>query len=105
MVTPSPQAVVDSGAPLDVRFATGAFAYRSGDMLPEADLRRLHLASPGALVRLLDEAPPPAMVTGYEPPTGRFHRNVDDDFRAYGRARGYRRLVSPDGRAELWMRP
>ena len=105
VVTPSPQAVVDSGAPLDVRFATGAFAYRSGDMLPEADLRRLHLASPGALVRLLDEAPPPAMVTGYEPPTGRFHRNVDDDFRAYGRARGYRRLVSPDGRAELWMRP
>ncbi len=105
VVTPSPQAVVDSGAPLDVRFATGAFAYRSGDMLAEPELRRLHLASPGALGRLLDEAPPAAMVTGYEPSTGRLHRNLDDDFRAYGRARGYRRLASPDGRAELWIRP
>ena len=104
VATPSPQAVADSGAPLDVRFATGAFAYRSGDMLSETELRGLHLASPSALGRLLDEAPPAAIVTGYEPSTGRFHRNLDDDFRAYARLRGYRRLVSPDGKAELWIR-
>ncbi len=104
VATPSPQAVADSGAPLDVRFATGAFAYRSGDMLSETELRGLHLASPSALGRLLDEAPPAAIVTGYEPSTGRFHRNLDDDFRAYARLRGYRRLVSPDGKSELWIR-
>ena len=105
IATPSPQAVTDSGAPLDVRFATGAFAYRSGNMLSEIELRRLHLASPAALGHFLDESPPAAIVTGYEPSTGRFHRNIDDDFRAYAGNRSYRRLVSPDGRAELWIKP
>ncbi len=105
IATPSPHAVADSGAPLDPRFATGAFAYRSGNMLSETDLRRLHLASPAALGRFLDEAPPAAIVTGYEPSTGRFHRNIDDDFRAYASARSYRRLVGPDGEGELWIRP
>ncbi len=105
VATPSPQVVADSGAPLDVRFATGAFAYRSGNMLSETELRRLHLASPETLGRFLDESPPAAIVTGYEPTTGRFHRNIDDDFRAYARARSYRRLVGPDGEGELWIKP
>lgn len=104
IATPSPHAVADSGEPLDVRFATGAFAYRSGDLLSEAELRRMHLASPATLALLLDEAPPAAIVTGYEPPSGRTGRNIDDDFRAYAEARGYRRLVSPDGKAQLWIR-
>ena len=105
ITTPSPHAVADSGQPIDPRFASGAFPYRSGDMLGEAELRRLHLVSPSTLARFLDEAPPAAIVTGYEPPSGRIHRNIDDDFRAYAHARAYRRLVSPDGQAELWMRP
>ena len=105
IVTPSPHAVADSGRPIDPRFASGAFPYRSGDMLSAPELRRLHLASPATLQAFLDEAPPDAIVTGYEPATGRLHRNVDDDFRAYARARGYLRRVSPDGKAELWIRP
>ena len=105
IVTPSPHVVADSGRPIDPRFASGAFPYRSGDMLSGPELQRLHLASPATLGAALDEAPPDAIVTGYEPATGRFHRNVDDDFRAYARARRYLRRVSPDGRAELWIRP
>ena len=105
IVTPAPQAVLDSGRALDPRFVSGGFAYRSGDMLTDAELRRLHLTSPRTLARDLDAEPPAAIVTGYEPPAGRTHRNIDDDFRAYARARGYRRLVSPDGVAELWLRP
>ena len=105
IVTPAPQAVLDSGEALDPRFASGAFAYRSGDMLTDAQLRRLHLTSPRTLARDLDAKPPGAVVTGYEPPSGRTHRNIDDDFRAYARTRGYLRLVSPDGMAELWLRP
>lgn len=104
VVTPSPQAVLDSGAALDPRFSSGAFAYRSGDMLDDDRLRRLHLTSPRTLVRDLDARPPGAIVTGYEPASGRTHRDVDDDFRAFARARGYRRIVSPDGVAELWIR-
>ena len=105
VATPSPQAVLDSGAVLDPRFSSGAFAYRSGDMLDDGELGRLHLTSPRTLARDLDAAPPGAIVTGYETPAGRARRNIDDDFRAYARARGYRRTVSPDGVAELWIRP
>ena len=104
IVTPSPHAVADSGQAIDPRFASGAFPYRSGDLLNDAEQSRLHLASPRTLGRVLDSAPPAAIVTGFEEPAGRMARNVDDDFRAYARARGYRRLVGPDGRAELWLR-
>ena len=104
VATPSPQAVLDSGAVLDPRFSSGAFAYRSADMLTNAELARLHLTSPRTLARDFDARPPAAIVTGYEPPSGRTRRNVDDDFRAYARSRGYRRLVAPDGPGELWIR-
>lgn len=105
IATPSPQVALDSGRPLDPRFASGAFAYRSGDMVADDQQRRLHIASPRTLDRFLDEAPPAAIVTGYEPPTGKMRRNVDDDFRAYAQSRGYLRLPSPYGRAELFIRP
>jgi 4-amino-4-deoxy-L-arabinose transferase-like glycosyltransferase len=105
IATPSPQVVADSGVPIDPRFASGAFAYRSADMVSDEVQRRLHIVSPRTLARALDEAPPAAIVTGYEPPTGKMRRNVDDDFRAYAISRGYRRLLSPYGRAELYIRP
>jgi 4-amino-4-deoxy-L-arabinose transferase-like glycosyltransferase len=105
IATPSPQVVADSGKPIDPRFASGAFAYRSADMVPDAEQRRLHIVSPRTLARALDAAPPAAIVTGYEPPTGKMRRNVDDDFRAYAMSRGYQPLRSPYDRAELWIRP
>lgn len=104
VITPSPQAMLDSGAALDPRFSSGAFAYRSGNMLDDGQLRRLHLASPRTLSRDLDARPPSAIVTGYEPLSGKTRRDIDDDFRAYARARGYVLLRSPDGAAELWIR-
>ena len=104
LVTPSPQVVLDSGAALDPRFSSGAFAYRSGDMLDDAQLRRLHLTSPRTLARDLDARPPSAIVTGLEPLSGKTRRDIDDDFRAYARARGYALSRSPDGVAELWIR-
>ncbi len=105
VATPSPHAVIDSGYPLDPRFASGAFLYRSGDMLPEAQLRRLRAASPSTLAHLLDEAPPGAIVVGFEQPEGPARRNLDDDFRAYATSRGYRREADPPGRAEIYIRP
>lgn len=105
IATPSPQVTVDSSEPTDPRFASGAFAYRSGDMVPYDQQQRLHILGPATLARGLDAAPPAAIVTGYEPPTGKMKRNVDDDFRAYAMSRGYRRILSPYGRAELLIRP
>ena len=101
----APQVVVDTGYPLDPRFASGAFLYRSGDMLPATELRRLHAVSPANLAAFLDEAPPAAIVTGYERPEGPAKRNLDDDLRAYASARGYVRQTDPTGRAELYVRP
>ncbi len=104
VATLSPRAVLDSGAVLDPRFTAGAFAYRTGDLVPDIQQRRLHMTSPRTLAGVLDAAPPAALVTGYEQPAGVHRRNVDDDLRAYARARGYQRRVSPDGVAELWLR-
>ncbi|HEY5411510.1 MAG TPA: phospholipid carrier-dependent glycosyltransferase [Caulobacteraceae bacterium] len=105
VATLSPRAVLDSGAALDPRFAAGAFAYRTGDLVPDAEQRRLHMTSPRTLASDLDATPPAALVTGYEQPAGLHRRNVDDDLRAYARSRGYQRRVSPDGVAELWLNP
>ncbi len=101
----SPQVVLDSGYPIDPRFASGAFLYRSGDLLSAAQLRRLHAVSPHTLGAVLDEAPPVAIVTGYERPEGPAKRNLDDDLRAYAEAHGYAREADPAGRAELYIRP
>ncbi len=103
IVTPSPQAVADSGYPLDPRLAAGPFFYRTGDLVSDSQQRRLHAISPRSLAAFLDEVPPAAIVVGLEPRQG--GRSVDDDFRAYATAHGYRRQVSPTGPAELFTRP
>ena len=105
VATVSPQVVVDSGLPLDPRFASGVFAYRTGDLVPDARQQGLHILSPRTLAHGLDARPPAAIVTGLETPAGVHRRNPDDDLRAYAQARGYARLTSPDGAAQVWMRP
>ncbi len=105
IVTPSPQAVADSGSPLDPRLAAGPFFYRTGDLVSDRQQRRLHAISPRSLAAFLDEGPPAAIVVGLEPRQGPSGRSVDDDFRAYAKARGYRRQTSPTGPAELFIRP
>ena len=105
IATLSPQVALDSGYPIDPRFASGAFLYRSGDMLSADELRRLHAVSPRTLTAALDAAPPAAIVTGYERPEGLARRNLDDDLRAYARAHRYARQADPAGKAELYIRP
>ena len=105
IVTPSPQVVADSGYPLDPRLAAGPFFYRTGDLVSDGQQRRLHGISPRSLAAFLDEVPAAAIVIGLEPRQGPSGRSVDDDFRAYATARGYRRENSPTGSAELFIRP
>ena len=97
--------VVDSGLPLDPRFASGVFAYRTGDLVPDAQQSRLHILSPRSLAHGLDAQPPAAIITGFESAVGVHRRNPDDDLRAYARTRGYLRLTSPDGVVQVWLRP
>jgi hypothetical protein len=101
----SPQVTLDSGFPIERRFISGPFVYRSGDVLTDAQLERLHVANPRSLVKILDRERPAAIVTGYERAEGPARRNLDDDFRAYAVSRGYTRELSPLGQAVLYLRP
>ena len=105
VATLSPQVVVDSGLPLDPRFASGVFAYRTGDLVSDDQQSRLHILSPRTLARGLDARRPAAIITGLEAPAGMHRRNPDDDLRAYAHTRGYLRLISPDGVVQVWLRP
>lgn len=96
--TLSPQMALDSGYPLDSRFATGVFVYRTVDRIPEDQRRRLNLVTPSTLAQAFDENPPVAIVAGYE---GR----LDAALRDYATARGYRVETSPFQDIKLYIRP
>ena len=98
----SPQAVVDSGFPLDPRFANGPFAYRSGNLLSDEEQRAYLTLSPRTLDRFLSEHPPGAIVTGYEDSEP---VSLDHGLRAFAVNNGYRFDKSPFGDAELFVRP
>jgi hypothetical protein len=104
IATLSAHAVLDSGHPLDRRFAGGAMVYRSADGVEPGLRRRLHITSPGSLVSDLDAAPPSAIVTGYEGAGGDTRVNLDAPLRAYALSRGYQLHRSPVEAAELYVR-
>ena len=105
IATLSPFAVIDSGYPLDVRFATGAFIFRSGHLISAADHARFHTVGPQTLRRAFDAQPPAAILTGYQKGTPLFSVRPDDDLRRYAVDRGYRLHRSPVGSAELFVAP
>ena len=105
IATLSPFVVVDSGYPLDRRFATGVFVYRSGDLFSAEDHQRFHTVGPATLAQSLDAEPPTAIVVGYQRQPQPFRITLDPDLRAYAQSRGYRLLRSPVGTAELYINP
>ena len=105
IATLSAHAVLDSGYPLDRRFAGGAMVYRSADGFDAALRRRLHITSPASLAVDLDARPPAAIVTGYEDGGGDTRVRLDVPLRAYALSRGYVLHRSPMEAAELYVRP
>ncbi|HEY6917508.1 MAG TPA: phospholipid carrier-dependent glycosyltransferase [Allosphingosinicella sp.] len=105
IATLSPQVTLDSGYPLDPRFAAGPFFYRTGDVMREDRQRLIHAISPATLEEFLSERPPAAIVTGYETRHRVFTRDLDRDLRAYAARHGYRHISSPYGDAELYIAP
>lgn len=97
--------LADTGRPIDPRFATGVFLFRSGDQLDDATLRRLRGLSWRTLDAELDGAPPAAIVTGYEGRSSVQHVSPDAALEAWAARRGYARHASPVGSAVLWIRP
>ena len=105
IATLSPQVVVDSGFPLDPRFAPGPFAYRSGNLLTEARQREFGIVAPATLDRFLTERPPAAIVTGYESRAQFDKIDLDEGLRQFALRNGYRMHQSPFGAAQLFVRP
>lgn len=105
IATLSPQVVIDSGFPLDSRFATGPFVYRSGDLLSDEEQHSLHVTSPRTVDRFLAERSPAAIVTGYEGRDKSNRIDLDSGLRTYAMRHGYRLERSPFGDAELFIRP
>lgn len=105
IATVAPQLAAASGYALDPRFTAGPFFYRTGDKVSDAEQAQLGAVSPRTLPAAFDKAPPDVLVVGLEPHRGLNGRSADDDFRAYAKARGWRRERSPDGVVELYIRP
>ncbi len=105
LVTFSPAIAIDSGFPLDRRFATGVFVYRSGVLLSATAHERFHTIGPATLAASLDRDPPAAILVGYESSHVRFRLYPDTDLRAYATARGYVHVRDPAYRAELYINP
>ena len=97
--------MLDSGYPLDRRFAGGAMVYRSADGVDAGLRRRLHITSPVSLATDLDAAPPAAIVTGYEDRGGDTRVDLDARLRAYALSRRYVLHRSPVERVQLYVRP
>ena len=96
--------LVDMGRPIDRRFATSVFVYRSGDAINDALLARLPALAPRTLARELDRRPPAALVSGHEGASELNRVSQEDLLDAWARTRGYRLTSGPDG-GRLWVAP
>jgi hypothetical protein len=105
IATLSPHLVIDSAAPIDRRFATGVFVYRSGHLLDPARHERFHTVGPQTIAGWFDRSQPAAIVVGDETRSDRFRIFPDDRLRAYAIANGYRLERSPSKALELYINP
>lgn len=100
----SPTYAVDSGVPLDPRFATGTHVWRSGDLRSDAELSAFKVTSRRTLARELAARPPGAILTGFEGRSGVNRRIIPDTVMDdWARANGYRAVPTPWG-GVLWLK-
>jgi hypothetical protein len=100
----SPQVILASGLALDATFATGPFAYRTGDTIPDEARAAMHITSPGSIIAYLDRTRPEVIVTGYENFDHVDEQGLELPIEAYASAHGYTRIDSPYGDAVFWFR-
>jgi hypothetical protein len=105
IATLSPQFVPATGRPIDPRFATGPFYFRSTGLLSALDERRFALISRATVAAQLDARPPAAIVTGGEGLWTSGDPSLDAALSAAARALGWRATGVPDTRFTLYVRP
>jgi hypothetical protein len=104
VATLSPEIAIDSGLPLDPVFASGPFAYRSGDAIPPAQQAILMVTSPATVGDHLARTRPAVIVTGYENFDHVDATGLEQPLIGYARRHAYRPVASPYGDAVFWLR-
>lgn len=104
VATLSPIRALGAGASIYPELASGPFFFRSGDLLRPDQVAALRGVSPSTLARMLDDAPPGAVLVGYES-SRRWRVNLDGMFIAYAASRGYREVSLDAGRVRLFLNP
>lgn len=100
----SPHLLLDSGAVIHPRFASGVFVYRWRGR--DEEILSMGGATPRTLASAFAACPPRAIVTGYESGKGNaFSVDLEAPLRAYAARAGYKALQSPFGRAVLYVNP
>jgi hypothetical protein len=106
IATLSPERVVDSALPLDRRFVTGPFLFRTRSVLNDRQARAFHATTVSTLAADLDALPPAALLVGAERERSRAApRGLDAALADWALARGYRRVALPSGTSLLLRRP
>jgi len=102
----APEALVSSGRPLDRRFVTGPFLFRTRNILTPGEAQTLHVVTQRNFAAELDRDPPAGLLLGSEAralpgmPAG-----LDGLLADWARQRGYTPHRAPSGRRTLWVRP
>ena len=105
IVSLSPERVVDSGMPLDPRFAAGPFLFRTRDLLTPAQQRAFHVLNGASVAEGLTRHPPAAIITGQESaPSPASPQGLDSSLIAWAVAHGYRPASLPSGEGTLYLR-
>lgn len=105
IVSLAPERVVDSGIPLDPRFAAGPFLFRTRDLLTPAQQRAFHVLNGASVAEGLTRYPSAAIVTGQEnAPSPASPQGLHSSLIAWAVAHGYRPTSLPSGQGTLYLR-
>lgn len=105
VVSLAPERVVDSGIPLDPRFAAGPFLFRTRDLLTPEQLTAFHVLNGASVADGLARHSPAAIMTGQESAPSPAHpQGLDSSLVAWAVAHGYRATSLPSGAGTLYLR-
>jgi hypothetical protein len=100
----SPNYWVDSGLPLDPRFAAGPFVFRTKGLIPPREQRALHLISLDSYRTELRRHPPAVLITGGEPAPVGNGLTLDGALDRFATDNGYRRISAAGSRFTIYAR-
>lgn len=100
----SPSYWVDSGLPVDPRFAAGPFLFRMTGLLSPGEKRALHVISLDNYQAELRRQPPDLLITGAEPAQITGTATLDGALDGFAISNGYRRIYTPGSRLTVYAR-